>query len=381
MHDQTRAIVGATLSTMDLSQTLLLIAALSALLPVLSIGPKPPSTTRDIEKIFVVGFLCVGIGGFAVYQLHGFDFFAFVHLLYLFAVVTVPALLTSWYLLSIIRRRRTRLLNLGAGLATLLALIGVWGTHIEPNWLQTDVVALETSIAVPMTIGVLADLQTPNVGKHEWNAVNTLIEADPDLVLIPGDFFQGPPAQIAAETPNFVALLEAIRGAGIAVLIVSGDSDFNGQLIPMADAGGATYIDNQIIDLVIGDQPVRVAGVSVGPDGGARLSTLAALLQPTDGFTILLSHRPDAVFDLPAGADVDLIVAGHTHGGQISLPFYGPPVTFSDVPRSLAAGGLEIVNGYPVYVSAGVGLERFGAPQVRFGVRPEVGIIELVPTS
>ena len=133
-------------------------------------------------------------------------------------------------------------------------------------------------------------------------------------------------------------------------------------------------------EIVVNDQAVRLAGVSVADSDGARLTTLAGLLEPSDAMTILLAHRPDAVFDLPTGADVDLIVSGHTHGGQVSVPFYGPPVTFSDVPRSLAAGGLERVEGYPVYVSTGVGLERREAPQIRFGVRPAVGVLTVVPS-
>ena len=74
---------------------------------------------------------------------------------------------------------------------------------------------------------------------------------------------------------------------------------------------------------------------------------------------------------------VDLTVAGHTHGGQIALPFLGPPVTLSDLPRSVGAGGLHEVDGNPIYVSTGIGLERGSAPQVRFLTQPSFGIIDI----
>jgi len=92
---------------------------------------------------------------------------------------------------------------------------------------------------------------------------------------------------------------------------------------------------------------------------------------------ILLGHRPDWVLRLPPNATVDLTVAGHTHGGQVQLPFLGPLITFSAVPTEVGAGGLHEVNGNRVYVSSGVGWEHGGAPRIRFMAPPTVGVITL----
>jgi uncharacterized protein len=91
---------------------------------------------------------------------------------------------------------------------------------------------------------------------------------------------------------------------------------------------------------------------------------------------ILLTHRPDAAFHLPEGG-VELVVSGHTHGGQVQLPWIGPPITMSNVPRDVAAGGLHTLDGQEIYVSGGVGLERATAPQVRLNARPSIGIVTL----
>jgi len=92
--------------------------------------------------------------------------------------------------------------------------------------------------------------------------------------------------------------------------------------------------------------------------------------------TILLSHNPDLAEDLPRD-DITLMLAGHTHGGQVQLPGYGPPVVPSRYGQKYAAG---LVQGprCPVYISRGLG-EVF--PPVRFGCPPELSVIALRITT
>jgi predicted MPP superfamily phosphohydrolase len=91
---------------------------------------------------------------------------------------------------------------------------------------------------------------------------------------------------------------------------------------------------------------------------------------------ILLSHNPDVAEEpafLESGLRVDLMLCGHTHGGQVCLPFVGAPVTNSRLGQKYARG---LVNGpvCPVFVSRGLGMT---AMPVRLGARPEVAVIEL----
>jgi predicted MPP superfamily phosphohydrolase len=74
--------------------------------------------------------------------------------------------------------------------------------------------------------------------------------------------------------------------------------------------------------------------------------------------------------------DVALVLAGHTHGGQVVIPLFGPPVTASRLPRAYA-GGLHDFRGIPLHVSRGVGMERGFAPPVRFLCPPEICVLEL----
>ncbi len=92
---------------------------------------------------------------------------------------------------------------------------------------------------------------------------------------------------------------------------------------------------------------------------------------------LLVSHKPDVALLIEPDDRIDLVVAGHTHGGQVVIPGFGPPVTLSRVPRRVAAGGLHKVGGQSVYVSRGVGHERGKAPPVRLFCPPEITILTL----
>jgi predicted MPP superfamily phosphohydrolase len=95
-----------------------------------------------------------------------------------------------------------------------------------------------------------------------------------------------------------------------------------------------------------------------------------------DLYHIILGHYPD--FSL-GESEADLLVAGHTHGGQFQLPVVGPLLTNSRVPKSWASGFTEIKANQYLLVSNGIGMERGYAPRMRFLCRPELIILHLHP--
>lgn len=118
---------------------------------------------------------------------------------------------------------------------------------------------------------------------------------------------------------------------------------------------------------------------AITPEVSPELAT--ALLEGTrpSDLVIALSHNPDNVLSYPARTTIDLTISGHTHGGQVALPVVRSAFTRSEVPDEVAAGGLHLLNDHPLFVSTGVGIERGQAPQLRFGVRPSVGLLTVVP--
>jgi predicted MPP superfamily phosphohydrolase len=111
--------------------------------------------------------------------------------------------------------------------------------------------------------------------------------------------------------------------------------------------------------------------------GGDRGGLLALVRQaPSDSVRIVIGHGPDFVQDLAGTVPVELALAGHTHGGQVVLPWLSALITKMRLPRRYASG-LHDYAGVPIHVSAGVGMERGAAPQLRFLCPPEISLIEV----
>ncbi len=136
---------------------------------------------------------------------------------------------------------------------------------------------------------------------------------------------------------------------------------------------GFQLLHNRGVDLVEKGIALHIAGVDDYVEGAPDLS--AALAQaPEDLPIILLSHNPD-ILQEPGLEQVDLVLAGHTHGGQIALPFLGPLHTQAGhITRSQASGHLQR-GGTQLYINQGLGE---GIP-LRLGVPPQLTWIRLLP--
>ncbi|MGQ0843336.1 MAG: metallophosphoesterase [Sporichthyaceae bacterium] len=307
-------------------------------------------------------------------------YFGVVHLAYLGAVLAVPLVGTGAVTRGVLTRSRAAVV-----LAVVLGLpapIGYYATNVEPYRLRVDraqvAVAVDRAGSEPIRIGVLADLQTFAPGGYESRAIDTLLAQRPDVILVAGDLLQAGEAHFAAHLGELRALLTRLVAPG-GVYVVRGDAD-PGDYTDRAFRGtGATILDDRAVLVKVKDRVLRIGGNRLfysGPAAVAMRRDLAAL--PEDGsIRIVLAHRPDAVLDLAPSSRIDLTVAGHTHGGQVVIPGFGPPVTLTSVPRKVARGGLHRVENNQVYVSTGVGLERGQAPQVRLFSRPSIGVLDV----
>lgn len=302
------------------------------------------------------------------------------HLVYVLAGVALPTVGIALLIGGAVRGARWPVWVIAVALVVPGPLTW-YGTHIAPYRLTTERAEVtlrpERAGSDPVRVGVLSDLQTSRVGAFEQRAVSRLLALGPDIIVIPGDLYQGTDAGFEEELPAFRQLLGRLHAPG-GVYAVRGDTDRGDDLDRLVAGTGVEILDYEIATIDVGDRTVRLAG-----NGWRWASTdTAELLEELDrgdpgDVRLLLAHRPDVVLRLPPSADVDLTIAGHTHGGQIALPLVGPVLTSTRLPRSEASGGLHDHDGNPLFVSTGVGMVRTDAPQVRFFTRPAVGLIVL----
>jgi uncharacterized protein len=204
------------------------------------------------------------------------------------------------------------------------------------------------------------------------------VELNPDLFLLTGDYIHNGTRHITAAAELFQPLV----ATGRPVVAVLGNHDWYGSGAKMAAAltrVGITMVDNArtyltptrtLTDSATG-AALCVAGLGDLMEDSIRVSKALDGV-PAAMPRIVLAHNPDTA-ELPQlhpsrGPRIDLMLSGHTHGGQIAAPFVGPLIIPSAYGHKYA-GGLANAPGFPVIVSRGIGMSLI---PVRLGVPPEL---------
>ena len=336
---------------MNLTTVLLACAIIGGLLGGIAARYRRWGTNlTDIVTAFLVAGLFMTVEVVVLVLVSGLDFFGIVHVLYLAIVVSFPVGV-AWIMIPNLldAERRTPflgwLLLLGA---VACVVIGLWATHVEPFRLQVDEQVLgATGATQPLVVGVIADLQTTAIGSHEDAALDAVLAGEPDLVVLPGDLFQLDEFAFADVSGEFLGWLRRLRAEVDHVVIVNGNTDLGVVIEELADASGITHLSDASVQFDINGQDVTVIGMSVveGREPGDPDPVLLEMLEETTtqaDLVIAASHYPDVVLNLERDTTIDLVIAGHTHGGQVAIPGVGPLLTFTDVPTEVAAGGLHV---------------------------------------
>ena len=291
--------------------------------------------------------------------------------------------------------RRT-FLKLGCGGllgGAMLCVVGpAYATQVEPRWIEV------TRLDIPLpglpeelegfTIVQLSDLHVgPHVtADHIRRGVALTNALEADLVILTGDFVYRS-AEYSEACARELASLRASHG----VYAVLGNHDVWTNADEVAgnlERAGLAVLRNERQVLIVGGARLWLLGIEdTGYTGGffsdfkamwrEAHDALSILLQgiPPAEARLLLVHNPDFTEMLPRGR-IDLILCGHTHGGQVRLPFIGAPVVPSCFGQKYASGLVHRPDAL-IYVNRGLGLI---APPMRFLCRPEITVLRLRPT-
>jgi hypothetical protein len=272
-----------------------------------------------------------------------------------------------------------------AALAGSVAGLLVWGFSFG----QARVARTRVRVAIPGLASALDGLRVVQIsdlhigngleGERLTRMVERTNALRPDLIVITGDIFDFDPAFVD-DGLRRLARLEARCG----VYAILGNHDvYTGTDRVVAGfaelAPAIRLLRDELVKLPL-PESLYLAGVEdPGPDWSARGLELPAIERlagerPGDGPTLLLVHRPEA-FPQAARLGFPLVLAGHTHGGQIALPTPGGPWNLARTVTRFTRGRYQL-EGSTLYVSRGVGV---GGPALRVNCSREITTLELAP--
>lgn len=221
----------------------------------------------------------------------------------------------------------------------------------------------------PLNVVQISDLQVSEY--YETNRLDKVIEKvnaqKPDILLFTGDLFDNYSKYPEQRAP-MIEKLNAFK-ANIGKYAVWGNHDYGGGAVRVYEdvmsAGGFTVLRNQGETLTLSDgRQVFLGGLDDSLLGNPSVSDTLAYRQNYD-YAITMTHEPD-VADAFIGTDTQLVLAGHSHGGQVWIPFY--PIK-NVLAEKYTRGLYQLDAITQLYVNTGIGTTSIHA---RFGVIPEV---------
>ena len=271
---------------------------------------------------------------------------------------------------------------LGTMLA-ILVLVGMANARSKPIMRQIMLQLPDLAKGSPPTrIALLGDIHLGNQGMEPArlaDIVDQVNASHPDLILLAGDFVTGHDAQGAAERAAGLTRPLARLRAPLGVVAVLGNHDHwtaPGAVREALNKAGIVVLENQAVRR----GSFAVIGVGDRFSGHDDLPSSLAAGHNAGGIPIVLTHSPDVVPDLPA--NLPLVLAGHTHCGQVVLPWIGPLLMRApkDHWRQLYNPryrcGIVRDGARTTIVTAGVGS---GTSPVRIGAMPDWWLITLQP--
>jgi uncharacterized protein len=282
---------------------------------------------------------------------------------------------------NLISRRRflVRASSMILGLGVPVIGGSTYAVHIEPAAVETTHISIPIR-NLPAQFDGVTIVQISDWHMGDWmtkaqmmSIVQQVNELNADIVVATGDFISRKTDYVFDDVTDIIRQLSA-REALFGVL---GNHDRWTMPVLTQEAieraGNLQLLVNRNVAIRRNDQVIYVAGVG---DIWQKEDDLPAALDgiPTDAPTILLAHEPDYADKVSLTKRVSLQLSGHSHGGQVALPFIGPLIlpSFGQIYHT----GLYNVNGMMQYTNRGLGMIR---PYVRFNCRPEITHITLRP--
>jgi predicted MPP superfamily phosphohydrolase len=263
-------------------------------------------------------------------------------------------------------------------------LVLLWGSLVEPRLLKTTRIRIALPVSKPLRVAFASDMHVGPYKKarHMERLVRRILALEPDIILLGGDYLFDhgsgtdallPFAQLRAPLGVFAVIgnhdaghFWKLNGEGYAL------TDRSAEIASLFTSLGIVFLRNEHRVIEHGGGQLAIAGIDDLWNGNGSATAMSGI---PDGMpTILLAHEPDTILDRASGR-ADLILSGHTHGGQIRLPLLGPvPPLPQKLGRKFDQGLFKRENGKRLFISHGCGESGVRA---RLFCVPEVVMLEI----
>lgn len=280
------------------------------------------------------------------------------------------------------RREFLKLLGYGAAGLSLLTAGGIgYSAVVEPALFSVETVRLRLK-RLPQAFAGMRIAQISDIHMGGWmtrerfqQVADRVTAQKPDVLLITGDFLFGRKFTEATKQA-LMDLAEVLSplAAAIPSFAVLGNHDYWIEVESvrrLLSESGVMELTNKVFPLRRGDDRLHLCGVDDIWEGDVRLAEVVAQLED-DSAAILMAHEPDYADTSAATGKFDLQLSGHTHGGQISIPFLGPP-SLPYLGQKYHTGLYKVGDMFQ-YTNRGVGMARL---PLRFNCRPEITLFIL----
>jgi len=256
----------------------------------------------------------------------------------------------------------------------------VWGVFIEPNRLivHQETIQIDNwpTELKGLRIALIADIHTgaPFINDQKLQQIVARTnELNPDLIVLLGDYMSPNSWHSHRVEPEVTAAVLRNLKAPLGVYSVLGNHDwwYNGEKVRIAfEQNGIHVLEDEAVEVKWHDKSFWLVGLADLWTRPQHVGETIARIQP--GSTIIaLTHNPDIFPGLPRS--VPLLLAAHTHGGQVNIPLIGTPIVPSRFGRKYTAGHI-FENGHHMFVTTGIGTSIL---PVRFRVPPEIVILTI----
>jgi len=279
-----------------------------------------------------------------------------------------------------LKRRKKQVVAVAGGLFLLVLVCLIWGVFIEPNRLVVHQETIQINNwpkeLSGLRVALIADIHTggPFIDDNKLRKIVELTnQQNPDLIVLLGDYMSPNSWHSHRVEPEVTAAAMKNLHAPLGVYAVLGNHDwwYNGEKVRRAfEANGIPVLDDEVAEIKWRNDSLWLVGLA---DAWTRPQHVNETIRkvPEGSTVIALTHSPDVFPSLPQS--VPLLLAAHTHGGQVNLPLIGTPIVPSRFGPKYTAGHV-FENGHHMFVTTGIGTSIL---PLRFRVTPEIVILTI----